>query len=201
MRYVGSSQVRPDRGGCGTRQHCRRYPELTKELVQCREMQAALKHLISEKRSSIMGRLRRAGDALLQELANCQQPLQLRHEFFTDATTVGACVQRVLELPPAAGDGECPRSRFGTAALPAPCANAGGSHECSAAGWLVYNAVLLRPDPAHAVSTAVAPLIVKAFKRNTANNHAGPSSHPKSVESALTIGAVRVAALRALRAT
>jgi hypothetical protein len=166
-------------------------------------MQAAPKHLISEKRSSIMGRLRRADDALLQELAKCQQPLQLRHEFFADATTVGACVQRVLELPPSAVDGECARSRFGTAALPAPCANAGGAHACSAAGWMVYSAVLLRPDPAHAVSAAVAPLIVKALKRNTANNHAGPSpsSHPKSVESALTIGAVRVAALRALRAT
>ena len=73
-----------------------------------------------------MGRLRRAGDALLEELAKCQQPLQLRHEFFTDATTVGACVQRVLELPPAAVDGECPRSRYGTAALPAPCATQEG---------------------------------------------------------------------------
>ena len=166
-------------------------------------MQAALQHLISEKRSSIMGRLRRAGDALLEELAKCQQPLQLRHEFSTDATTVGACVQRVLELPPAAVDGECPRSRYGTAALPAPCANAGGAHlTFSGAGWMVYNAALLRPDPAHAVSAAVAPLIVKALKRNIAKKeHAGPSSHPKSVESALKIGAVRVAALIALLAT
>jgi hypothetical protein len=67
---------------------------------------------------------------------------------------------------------------------------------------MVYNAALLRPDPAHAVSAAVAPLIVKALKRNIANKeHAGPSSHPKSVESALKIGAVRVAALIALLAT
>jgi hypothetical protein len=165
-------------------------------------MQAALQHLISEKRSSIMGRLRRAGDAFLQELANCQQPLQLRDEFFRDATTVGACVQRVLELPPSAYDGECDRSKYGTAALPAPRATKDGRKFFSAAGWMVYNAVLLRADPTHPVPAAVAPLIVRALKRNIANKeHAGPSSHPKSVESALTIGVVSVAPQIALRAT
>jgi hypothetical protein len=31
----------------------------------------------------------------------------------------------------------------------------------------VYNAVILKRDPAHAVPAAVAPLIVKALKRDT----------------------------------
>jgi hypothetical protein len=58
----------------------------------------------------------------------------------------------------------------------------------------VYNAVILKRDPAHAVPAAVAPLIVKALKRDTVNDVTpAPNSHVHGVTRHLEkLGAVRV---------
>jgi hypothetical protein len=62
-------------------------------------------------------------------------------------------------------------------------------------GWTVYNAVILKRDPAHAVPAAVAPLIVKALKRDTVNDATpAPNSHVHGVTRHLEkLGAVRFA--------
>ena len=104
------------RRGCGTRWPRRRYPELPNELVMCREMQRALRHLISEKRSSRLGAYRRVGTALLKALSESDEPLELPGVFFRDANTIGACVRRVLDLPPSNADADGERSAHGAAA-------------------------------------------------------------------------------------
>ena len=62
-------------------------------------------------------------------------------------------------------------------------------------GWTVYNAVILKRDPAHPVPADVAPLIVKALKRATVNDvDPAPNSHVHGVERHLEkLGAVRFA--------
>ena len=102
------------RAGCGTRRHRRRYAELPIEVLDCDDMRRALNTVVSEKRSSMIGAGRRAGDALLEELVKSERPLQLRDPFFVGATTVGECVDRVLRLPPALADAHGDRAKFGT---------------------------------------------------------------------------------------
>ena len=62
-------------------------------------------------------------------------------------------------------------------------------------GCTVYNAVILKRDPAHAVPAAVAPLIVKALKRDTVNDVTpAPNSDVHGVTRHLEkLGAVRFA--------
>ena len=102
------------RAGCGKRRHRRRYDELPSELLGCDEMRRALNSVVSEKRSSMIGAGRRAGDALLEELAKSERPLQLRDTFFLGATTVGECVWRVLRRPPSLADAHGERAKLGT---------------------------------------------------------------------------------------
>ena len=82
----------------------------------CREMQRALRHLISEKRSSRLGAYRRVGTALLKALSESDVPLQLPGSFFENDDTIGKCVRHVLALPPSNADGHGERSAHGTAA-------------------------------------------------------------------------------------
>ena len=102
------------RAGCGNWRHRRRYAELPNELLACDEMRRALNSVVSEKRSSMIGAARRAGDALLEELAKSERPLQLSHSFFVNARTVGEGVDRVLRLPPTLADAHGDRATLGT---------------------------------------------------------------------------------------
>ena len=77
-------------------------------------MRRALNTVVSEKRSSMLGAGRRAGDALLEELAKSERPLQLSDSLFENARTVGECVRRVLQRPPALADALGERARLGT---------------------------------------------------------------------------------------
>jgi hypothetical protein len=87
---------------------------LPKELLDCHEMRRALNTVVSEKRSSMLGAGRRAGDALLEELAKSDRPLRLSDSFFADKPTVGGCVRGVLQLPPSVADAHGDRARLGT---------------------------------------------------------------------------------------
>ena len=62
----------------------------------------------------MLGAGRRAGDALLEELAKSERPLQLSDSVFENARTVGECVRRVLQRPPALADALGERARLGT---------------------------------------------------------------------------------------
>jgi hypothetical protein len=77
-------------------------------------MRRALNTVVSAKRSSMLGAGRRAGDALLEELAKSDRPLRLSDSFFEDKPTVGGCVRGVLQLAPSVADAHGDRARLGT---------------------------------------------------------------------------------------
>ena len=93
---------------------CRRYPEFPEELRRCSELKKALVHVISVKRSSMLGAARRLGQRLLGELQQSSEPFTMPQPAFADKTTVGECVSAVLALPPCVAEHQGERTSLGT---------------------------------------------------------------------------------------
>ena len=110
---TGDLDTRGSRRPCA-RPAWRRYPEIPSEVIAAAEFQNALRHIVSEARSSVLSEARRVGTRVLKGLLESTEALTMPQPEFEDARTVGDCTSRVLAMQPCDAEHQGMRTIRGT---------------------------------------------------------------------------------------
>ena len=110
---TGDLDTRGSRRPCA-RPAWRRYPEIPSEVIAAAEFQNALRHIVSEARSSVLSEARRVGTRVLKGLLESTEALTMPQTEFQDDQTVGDCTRRVLAMPPCDAEHQGMRTELGT---------------------------------------------------------------------------------------